>query len=612
VLASEASVSYTSEGAPGALRTLSVRLGRLLGPRPFVLVGFASLVVALLATFAYVVTSSQTQSRRQSEQRFDAVANVAAQLTSSLFATSTASSEAAAAKAFGGSVVDSKAVDAATAGGSLVYVRILDRSGKTLAVSRNAPASAAAGRGAMPAHVRAALAGHASLSDLILRPGSKEALLEWALPFATQFGRRVEVEALDPKAIFAFLSGYLGKARSGADGVAFVLDSRSRILAAAGGTDTKVGDRPKADGLIAALGTRPQGFYSYLGARRYFSAAAVDGSTWRVVLTVRTSALYPKLAGSQSWLLDAELAAFALAGALSLFLFRRALRGGMELSRVNAELVAVNTTLERRVAERTAAAEDRATELARSNEELEQFSSVASHDLQEPLRKIRMFGDRLRNRLGSSLEDEPAADLERMRNAAERMQRLINDLLDYSRVTHRGKEFKRTDIGQLTREVISDLEARVVELGAQIDVGDMPVIDADPTQMRQLIQNLIGNALKFHREGVPPVVRISSELIAGHAPRFPGEAATVDRCLITVEDNGIGFDGKHAERVFTAFERLHSRSAYEGTGIGLSIARKIAWRHGGHITASGEPGRGATFTVTLPVQQPNGENGGSE
>jgi signal transduction histidine kinase len=118
------------------------------------------------------------------------------------------------------------------------------------------------------------------------------------------------------------------------------------------------------------------------------------------------------------------------------------------------------------------------------------------------------------------------------------------------------------------------------------------------------MQNLIGNALKFHRDEVPPLVRIHGELIPANAPRFPGESTPGDRCSVTVEDNGIGFDERHAERVFTAFERLHGRSAYEGTGIGLSIARKIVWRHGGHITATSVPGEGATFTVTLPLSQP--------
>jgi signal transduction histidine kinase len=222
-----------------------------------------------------------------------------------------------------------------------------------------------------------------------------------------------------------------------------------------------------------------------------------------------------------------------------------------------------------------------------------------------------MFGERLRERLGDTLDEEPAADLERMSNAAARMQQLISDLLDFSRVTHRGKEFEAVNLGEVTRDVVADLEARVVELDAQIELGDLPTIQADKTQMRQLMQNLVGNALKFHREGEAPVVRIHADVIPAQAPRFPAEVTAAERCVITVQDNGIGFDEKHAERVFTAFERLHARSAYEGTGIGLSIARKIVWRHGGHITAAGTPGVGATFTVTLPLSQPNGRNGGA-
>jgi light-regulated signal transduction histidine kinase (bacteriophytochrome) len=328
------------------------------------------------------------------------------------------------------------------------------------------------------------------------------------------------------------------------------------------------------------------------------------------VLSEETSRLYPVLAGSRSWFLFAVLGAFALAGAASLLFFRRALKTGAKLAETNRELTEVNATLEQRVIARTADAEDRAKELARSNDELEQFSSVASHDLQEPLRKIRMFGDRLRERLGDGLPEEPAADLARMQNAAERMQRLINDLLDFSRVTHRGREFEPVDLGQVTEEVIADLEARVLELNAQVDVAGLPVIEADRMQMRQLMQNLVGNALKFHREGAPPVIRIRGQVFTGQQARFSGEAPTGDRCVITVEDNGIGFDEKHAERVFTAFERLHSRSSYEGTGIGLSIARKIVWRHGGHLTAKGTPGQGATFTVTLPLSHANGRDGG--
>jgi signal transduction histidine kinase len=569
------------------------------------LLGFGALIVVLLGAFAYVVVTSESQSRRQAEQRFDAQAAISAQLTSSLFTQTAGGSQAAAAKAFGGRVVDRHALAAAKSS-TVAFVEILDQDGKVIGASPGAPGGAAMANAA----ITQALKGQATLSDLLpaTKPGGGY-VLEWALPFQTPFGRRVEVEGLNPAAIFTFLNSYLGKAASNG-GVAFVLDSRSRIVGVSE-TTFKPGELPKAAGLVAALSARPRGLYHYNGLERYFTTAPVQGSSWRVALTVPTNSLFPALAGSRSWLLYAVLAALGVAGVASLLFFRRALVNGVKLADANRELTTVNATLEERVAERTAAAEERARELARSNEELEQFSSVASHDLQEPLRKIRMFGDRLRQTLGETLAEEPAADLERMRSAAERMQRLINDLLDFSRVTHRGREFEPVNLDQIAEEVVADLEARVVELNARIDIGELPTIDADELQMRQLMQNLVGNALKFHRENEPPLVRIHAEVIAGQPPRFPGESTAGDRCVITVEDNGIGFDDKHAERVFAAFERLHARSAYDGTGIGLSIARKIVWRHGGHITATGVPDRGATFTVTLPLTQPNGRHGGT-
>ena len=230
------------------------------------------------------------------------------------------------------------------------------------------------------------------------------------------------------------------------------------------------------------------------------------------------------------------------------------------------------------------------TRLEQSNRELEDFAYVASHDLQEPLRKIQAFGDLLRSRHAEALPDQARDYIERMQSAARRMQVLINDLLSFSRVTTKAQPFVRVDLSAVAREVAKDLEVRAHESGGALHIGPLPAIDADPLQMRQLLQNLAGNALKFHRPGVPPRVDVSGEIENG-------------RCRITVADNGIGFDEKYAERIFTMFERLHSREKYEGTGIGLAICRKIAERHGGEIRARGVPGEGATFTVTLPARQ---------
>jgi len=234
-----------------------------------------------------------------------------------------------------------------------------------------------------------------------------------------------------------------------------------------------------------------------------------------------------------------------------------------------------------------------AKELARSNAELEQFASVASHDLQEPLRKVRAFSDRLRNKYKSVLDDQGRDYLERMHDAAERMQSLVTDLLSFSRVTTKGEEFVPVSLNQAVRDALTDLEVRIEETGAQIDVANMPTIDAAPLQMRQLFLNLISNSLKYARENVPPHVKITGDILDGTVKGAGGN------CQVTVEDNGMGFEERYAERIFGIFQRLHGRGEYEGTGVGLAICRKIVERHGGTISARSRPGKGTTFTMTL-------------
>ena len=590
---------------------LSIRrlLRGLTGPRAL-LIGFATLVSAVLGVFAFVVVDSQAQARREAEQRFRAEATISAELTGSLFTSSAGGTQQAAAKVFGGRTVDGRALAALVARSHLGYAVILDSQGTLLAASPGTPVSVRERRTATANHIRDALAGTPTLSDVQLAVTGRPAI-EWAFPFQTRFGRRVEVEALDAQLLFKFFSGYLARTQSGRSARAFqayVLDSRDRIVGVSGG-NAKAGSRPSAPELLHSLAAGGEGKYRAGGVERYFTSAPVAGSTWRVVVNEPTSALYPALAGSRSWLLFAVLGAFGVAGAAGLVFLRRALVSGSRLAEANRRLATMNATLEEQVAERTADAEGRAKELARSNAELEQFASVTSHDLQEPLRKIRMFGDRLKTNLGDDLSDEAASDLKRMQNAAERMQNLISDVLAFSRVTTQGQEFATVDLGKVTEDVLADLEARVIELDARVEVGaNLPVIEADKTQMGQLMQNLLSNALKFHRDGERPVIRISSEVVAGHSSRFAGEASAADRCVITVEDNGIGFEEKYSERIFGAFQRLHGRSSYEGTGIGLSIARKIVWRHGGNITVKSALEQGSTFTVTLPLAHQNGHD----
>lgn len=226
-------------------------------------------------------------------------------------------------------------------------------------------------------------------------------------------------------------------------------------------------------------------------------------------------------------------------------------------------------------------------ELQRSNQELQEFAYVASHDLQEPLRKIQAFGDRLRAQHADVLGDTGRDYLERMQNAASRMQALIRELLALSRVTSEGQPFVRLDLSIIAAEVVGDLESVIEEAGGEVVIGGMPEVDGDPFQIRQLLQNLIANALKFHPEGVPPQVSVSAQR--------EGKMVKLE-----VADHGIGFEEQYGEKIFAPFQRLHGRSTYEGTGMGLAICRKIAHRHGGTIRATGRPGEGATFTVTLP------------
>jgi len=232
------------------------------------------------------------------------------------------------------------------------------------------------------------------------------------------------------------------------------------------------------------------------------------------------------------------------------------------------------------------------SKLEHSNRELKDFAYVASHDLQEPLRKIQAFGDRLKLKYAEVLDEKGRDYLERMQNAAHRMQILIRDLLNFSRVGTQGQAFLSVALSQIVKEVLGDLETTIEQTRATIEVGDLPIIQADPLQIRQLLQNLISNAIKFHVTEKPPVVKIEAKLL--------WETALVE---IMVSDNGIGFEEKYLDRIFIPFQRLHGRQEYEGTGMGLAICRKIVERHQGNITARSSLGQGTTFVITLPIKQ---------
>jgi len=235
-------------------------------------------------------------------------------------------------------------------------------------------------------------------------------------------------------------------------------------------------------------------------------------------------------------------------------------------------------------------------DLKRSNLSLKEFAYAASHDLQEPLRKINFFADRLEQRMGNKLDEEEKRMFQRMITATARMRTLIDDLLTYSQVSVKRKDVRVIDLNDLVQKVISDLEATITEKNATVTVGLLPLIKGDVVQLRQMFQNLIGNALKYSKASEAPVITVNSVSVSKYVEGSLQPFQQIEIC-----DNGIGFEQKHADKIFQIFQRLHGQAEYQGTGVGLAIVQKVVEQHKGFITAESEPGKGATFKILLPA-----------
>ena len=269
---------------------------------------------------------------------------------------------------------------------------------------------------------------------------------------------------------------------------------------------------------------------------------------------------------------------------------------------VQGALEAINQLLEDKVDERTKELVQMNKDLESSNAELQQYASLASHDLQEPLRKIITFTNLIREKfLSSNPEAEPY--MKKLISSAERMRNLINDLLNYSKLSVEQK-FVETNLNELLRETISDLELSVKEKNATICIKELPWVEVIPGQMRQVFQNIISNALKFSKKDTAPFIKIWAEKVEGGQE---GAADNDGSVCIYISDNGIGFDQMYVSKIFTIFQRLHGRSEYEGTGIGLAICKKIVEKHNGDISATSKKDEGTTFRITLPLKQISGQ-----
>lgn len=276
------------------------------------------------------------------------------------------------------------------------------------------------------------------------------------------------------------------------------------------------------------------------------------------------------------------------------------LEEGVSLSVILTDLTLQKET-QRQLKKNNEALEAANKALEASNNDLQQFASVASHDLQEPLRKIQIFSNFMKERQ-TELSPESKKYLEKIIESSARMKNLIVDVLNYSRLSANDLQLECIDLNELVRDLLEDFELIIEEKKATIILKELPCVDVNKGQMRQVFQNIISNALKFSLPGKTPLITISSKRISAKSFDSPAQADG-DYCLITIEDNGIGFEQKYVNNIFALFERLNSKDKYEGTGIGMAIAKKIIDKHNGLITAKSEKEKGASFKIILPLLQ---------
>jgi hypothetical protein len=286
-------------------------------------------------------------------------------------------------------------------------------------------------------------------------------------------------------------------------------------------------------------------------------------------------------------------------------------RKNRQLLAQEQRLVAINKSLEMEIKERKSSEEkvkhlnrqllENIASLEQANKDLDRFAFMASHDLQEPLRKIRMFSDRLALKYNDMMDDDGRTNIQRIHKAAERMQNLITDILTFSKISVDAPSFVNCDMNAILEEVLIDLDEEVKEKNGKITIEKLPVLSVNPSLIKPLFHNLIGNALKYSKRDTTPVVNITSEI----SPHLNGKASSVSvkYCRIFIQDNGIGFDQKYAEEIFGMFKRLHHNSEFQGTGIGLALCKKIVEQHKGYISARSKINEGSTFIVSLPLQQ---------
>ena len=383
-----------------------------------------------------------------------------------------------------------------------------------------------------------------------------------AVRYRTRSGPRLLISASPEKAYTEFLQGTLKPLVRSSDGGAFLVDGRGRAIAAV----------PRAGKLAAEVGRLPEsdssGPMASSEGTQFVASAKVGGSSWRTVLTVPESSLYSPAGGPGQWLPWAILFLLVATLLAMVLLVRRLTDTGHRLGRANAELESANANL------------------ARSNADLEQFAYVASHDLSSPLRSVAGFSQMLAKRYRGELGKDADTWIAYVEQGVARMQRVIDDLLLYSRVDRDDLEPGAVDMEDVLDEVRRSLGPQLEDKGGELTSDPLPAVVAERTHMLQLLQNLVANAMTYVAPGVEPRIHVAAE-------------PEGSRCRISVTDNGVGIETEHTDRIFKMFQRLHAEDEHPGTGIGLAIAKKIVERYGGQIEVAAAPGGGSTFSFTV-------------
>ncbi len=554
-------------------------------------------VLALLTVFAVELSDNQSKSRHDIQNRVHERAVLAGALLDSLFQTSAHSTLAADTRLYGTPAVANSLLEKGRR--TNAYLVLVDKAGNVLAHSAGFTAQARSDLRISEA-LRLLRRGDPWALGNIL-PYGKTGVVNFGIALPTASGTRYLLSGILPASLEPFLLGELRQIPGVKGSYNSVVDGNGVFIASTNPA------RPAGYKLHTVAQRHVLVTPSGVLAGRYYDQQALPNTGWRIFLSSPQGALFASVSGIRKWLPWFIFIAFGLVAVVSLLLVRRTMsdaervrEANDQLTGANVELAEAKVSLEevnveladsnRALGRSNQELERQARELVRSNAELDQFASIASHDLQEPLRKVRTFTERIWETEADTLSERGLDYLRRANASAERMQTLIEDLLRYSRVSTQGRPFAPVDLRRITDDVVEDLSEQINGTGAVVRVGSLPTINGDVPQMRQLLQNLISNALKFRREGVTPEVEVESKVESGWV-------------TITVRDNGIGFDPQYSRRIFRVFERLHGRGTYPGTGIGLALCRKIAERHGGTIVARSVPDEGSTFTVTMQTQR---------